>query len=258
MDRVLSAVAPTGIARSARLLGYPEQCPRCHHKLVPRLLGTSARSLDLHSDVEEMFQCTNDACGGLFIAVYPFHADHPSPPSYKFARSIPLEARAPDVSDIATTLSPNFFETYSQALIAEALGLGQLSGIGLRKALEFLVKDFAASEYPDKVDDIRRKPLAKCISEYIADTNTKEMAKRAAWLGNDETHYVRRWESQDISDLNILLRLTINGIENVPAFSTDRGYHLTYFGRARHAARLRAPARRSTSRGVRRARTRGM
>lgn len=28
------------------------------------------------------------------------------------------------------------------------------------------------------------------------------------WLGNDETHYVRKWEASDISDLKMLIDLT--------------------------------------------------
>jgi len=43
---------------------------------------------------------------------------------------------------------------------------------------------------------------------------TKSVAERATWLGNDETHYYRKWENKDISDLKALLRLTINAIEN--------------------------------------------
>ena len=40
------------------------------------------------------------------------------------------------------------------------------------------------------------------------------MLKRAVWLGNDETHYVRKWEDKDISDLKRLIKLTVNWIEN--------------------------------------------
>jgi hypothetical protein len=43
----------------------------------------------------------------------------------------------------------------------------------------------------------------------------KECAKRAAWLGNDETHYTRKWETKDVSDLKLLVKLTVNWIDNV-------------------------------------------
>jgi hypothetical protein len=41
----------------------------------------------------------------------------------------------------------------------------------------------------------------------------KEIAKRAAWLGNDETHYVRKWEDKDLKDLKKLISLTLHWIE---------------------------------------------
>lgn len=34
-----------------------------------------------------------------------------------------------------------------------------------------------------------------------------------AWLGNDETHYVRKWEDKDLKDLKKLISLTIHWIE---------------------------------------------
>lgn len=35
------------------------------------------------------------------------------------------------------------------------------------------------------------------------------MAKGASWLGNDETHYVRKWKDKDISDLKKMIELTV-------------------------------------------------
>ena len=48
----------------------------------------------------------------------------------------------------------------------------------------------------------------------MEDARIKEVAKRAAWLGNDETHYVRIWEEKDVSDLKQLINLTVRWIEN--------------------------------------------
>lgn len=35
------------------------------------------------------------------------------------------------------------------------------------------------------------------------------------WLGNDETHYVRRWEEKDLSDLKRLISMTVSWIDLV-------------------------------------------
>ena len=90
-----------------------------------------------------------------------------------------------------------------------------MTGIGLRKALEFLVKDFALKEHPDKEDAIKKTFLGSCIENYIDDANVKECARRAAWLGNDETHYLRKWTDKDVKDLKLLITLTVHWIDNV-------------------------------------------
>jgi len=154
------------------------------------------------------FNALNSRCGGLFVAIYKQDA---RTGYYQFSAAIPVTPVAPAVGELIKAMSPTFLETYSQALVAEASTLGQLTGIGLRKAPEFLGKDFAVVDHPGDKEKILKKPLAACIKDYISDESTREMAKRAAWLGNDETHYVRRWEDRDVSDLKVLIRLTMNG-----------------------------------------------
>jgi len=50
------------------------------------------------------------------------------------------------------------------------------------------------------------------IQERIADPNIKAMAKRATWLGNDESHYVRKWDDPDMTKLKQLIALTVSWI----------------------------------------------
>ncbi len=87
-------------------------------------------------------------------------------------------------------------------------------GIGLRKALEFLIKDYAGSLNPADDAAIKASTLAQCITRYITDVNVKACAERAAWLGNDETHYIRKWDSKDVKDLRTLVHLVVNWIDN--------------------------------------------
>ena len=55
--------------------------------------------------------------------------------------------------------------------------------------------------------------LANCIKEFVTDERIKSVAKRAVWLGNDETHYVRKWETKNLVDLKKLISLTVHWIE---------------------------------------------
>ncbi len=209
-----------GAARRFSLDRLPDECPRCHSKIIPQEVHViwCANGSEAIGDVERVLRCVNEGCQRFFIAIYKKNpASNPTAqPLPMFLEALrPVEPTPPAVAELVANLSPSFTETYAQALEAEGQGLGQLTGIGLRKALEFLVKDFAISRNPTKHDEIIAKPLAVCIREFIEDPNVAATAKRAAWLGNDETHYVRRWADKDIGDLKILIRLTLNWLENV-------------------------------------------
>ncbi|MDM5198975.1 hypothetical protein QUF79_13185 [Fictibacillus enclensis] len=52
-------------------------------------------------------------------------------------------------------------------------------------------------------------PLQQCIQKFITEPSIKLMAERATWLGNDETHYVRKWDDKDLKDLKNLIELTV-------------------------------------------------
>src|SRR5437867_7478777 len=104
----LGAAHPSGSGRNVNLSGYPDQCPRCHFKQVPRLIATVARSTEAHRDVEESFQCTNERCGGLFIGLYRNAATGAlgSAATYDFYGSIPFYPLPPDVHETAKEISP--------------------------------------------------------------------------------------------------------------------------------------------------------
>jgi hypothetical protein len=112
-----------------------------------------------------------------------------------------------------TTVSPRFVEIYNQASAAEHAGLDQICGPGYRKALEFLIKDFLKSFAVDDAEKstIERAQLGTCIAR-IEYPKLKMAASRATWIGNDETHYVRKWEDQDLTDLKKLINLTVHWV----------------------------------------------
>jgi hypothetical protein len=192
----------------------PDHCPLCHTTVDPRPLLAMLKRPSAARRLQVLLQCTKASCDSLFVAYYsgtPATTGH----QYTFERSAPVTAQTASFTEEISQLSPLFVDIYNQALAAEAENLQHLTGIGLRKALEFLVKDFAIKEHPADQAAIENTQLGGCIEQYINDTNVKECAKRAAWLGNDETHYVRKWTDKDVRDLKVLITLTINWINNV-------------------------------------------
>ena len=91
--------------------------------------------------------------------------------------------------------------------------LTELCGIGYRKALEFLVKDYAISNHPEFKEQIESFPLSKCITDYIDNEKIKTLAKASTWLGNDATHYVKIHESYGINDLKTFVHAFVTFID---------------------------------------------
>lgn len=92
-------------------------------------------------------------------------------------------------------------------------GLTEISGMGYRKALEFLIKDYAILRWPDDAEVIRKMTLGNCINEKIGYDRLKTLAQRAVWLGNDFTHYERRFEDFEIEDLKRFIDAALFWIE---------------------------------------------
>lgn len=199
---------------SVRLEGLPDECPKCHRNVHPKVKNsTILRERNLCLTV---WRCTHPKCQELFLATYHETGRHTADrkPIFKLYDIAPRSSTPVNFPNTVVEVSPTFIEIYGQVVAAESQNLSQLVGIGLRKSLEFLIKDYACHEHPDEEHAIRVKLLGACISEYVADTNIKECSKRAAWLGNDEAHYTRKWETKDVSDLKLLVKLTVNWIDN--------------------------------------------
>lgn len=123
-------------------------------------------------------------------------------------------AVAPPFSQTILKISPAFCKIYSQANDAEVYKLEQVSGIGYGRALEFLIKDYAKFEHPDRSEEIERCALGKCIKDHISDEYIRNSGELAVWLRNDETHYVRKFAQQDVQSLKKLIHSIVRLIEN--------------------------------------------
>ncbi len=210
MSLTVKALDRNGATAMVAVTRFADHCPRCHKGIDPKFVSASLTTARL----QVVFRCPLLNCDETFISTYTRN-QHSTAPLYSFERSDPMNVQIENFAQTVTDVSPMFAGIHRQAMAAESQGLDQLVGIGLRKALEFLVKDFAMKQNPEQSESIKRMPLAQCIDQFISDANIKACAKRAAWLGNDETHYIRKWEGRDIDDLKLLVRLTSNWVDNV-------------------------------------------
>ena len=156
-----------------------------------------------------MYLCRN--CFKSFLGLYRIAA-HETREGYSKTETIYIEPNRyiqqqfdPNIS----ALSPSFCEIYNQASEAETRNLDQIAGIGYRKAVEFLVKDFCIHQHPDDSEKIKRMPLGKVIETYVDNPQIKSLATGTVWIGNDETHYVRKHEDRDINDMKTFIKAMV-------------------------------------------------
>ena len=196
------------IDNSSYFINVPDECPICH-----KYGDTQIRQFfenQSQGRVEVIFQCVFPDCGSYFIGYYPL------PHLIGKEKWFYLSPQKPEITifkDSVAGISSQFINIYKQAQEARTLGLDDIAGPGYRKAFEFLIKDYAKSLVPEKQGEIEKKFAGDVVNEYIADKRIQVVAKRALWLGNDETHYLKKWESHDIEDLIVLIKLATDWID---------------------------------------------
>jgi hypothetical protein len=187
--------------------GHPNECPFCHKSITPHIVSGHRAT----GALEVYMWCPDDNCKQSFIAYYSY--DGPNRRWYFNGETTKGNILNKAFSETVTSISPSFSIIYNQAYFAEQNGLTEICGVGFRKALEFLIKDYSILNNVADKDKIEKKLLGPCIDQYVTDGRIKAVAKRAVWLGNDETHYIRKWEGKNLEDLKKLIDLTIHWIE---------------------------------------------
>lgn len=194
-------------AGQQKIQGAPDECPFCHKAITPNYLYGH----QIVNMLEVLLYCPNNQCQRGFLGLYEYASMEGH---WNFTgQTTQGTIVGKDFNDPIPLISSLFVKIYNQAYAAEQQGLLEICGVGYRKALEFLIKDYIISNLPSKKKEIEKKFLGNCISDYVDEVRIKNVAKRAVWLGNDETHYVRIWKGKNLEDLKMLIDLTIHWIE---------------------------------------------
>ena len=191
----------------------PSTCPMCKHAVKPQELFITPYEND-HNQwyISALYLCKH--CYQTFVTLSGCSL-FAKGPGYKSSFSTKLVYTEPNrfskehFDTKIEELSTQFIKIYNQALAAESYGLDEIAGIGYRKAVEFLVKDFCIHLKPDEEDKIKSLLLAKCIINYVDNPQIQTLATRAAWIGNDEAHYIRKQEKRDISDMKNFIKAMV-------------------------------------------------
>lgn len=186
----------------------PDKCPYCHNNILP--IPHYSYFNDYFHFWEVYLSCPHSECLRGFQVSY--QSEHNSLIFDSYITKGHFESEKFDGKIVK--ISPSFSKIYNEAFQAEQHGLLEVCGMGYRKALEFLIKDYLENKNPESKETIRAKALGSCINQDITDENIKTVASRATWIGNDETHYVREFEDRDLEDLKNLIKLTVYWINS--------------------------------------------
>lgn len=187
-------------------------CPRCGVTLIPNILYAfliECPNDDSQNKVFLMNFCSN--CDECFISRHSYdeYSD-----VYIFDSSAPVTFRECNFSENIQKLSPQFISIYNESSYAESLKMDSICGMGYRKALEFLVKDYAIFLRPEDSEKIFSLPLAKCIEQHISSPKLNTLAKASVWLGNDETHYIKKHSDYGLPELKAFITAFVTYVDS--------------------------------------------
>tara|TARA_R110002051_G_scaffold219450_2_gene283488 strand:+ start:3267 stop:3905 length:639 start_codon:yes stop_codon:yes gene_type:complete len=183
----------------------PDECPFCHNSISPNVIS----GFKGKSQLEVFMSCPKGTCRQTFIGYYNYIGGNWLYDNRTTIGNLLIK----EFNESIVEVSPSFVQIYNEAYSAEQHNLKEICGVGYRKALEFLIKDYAILKNETEKEKILKMRLAGCIKEYVSDERIKTVVKRAVWLGNDETHYVKKWETKNLQDLKKLIELTVHWIE---------------------------------------------
>ena len=202
-----------------------KECPYCGYKISPIYLTHHEQYYDDQMITYHVIcKCPNIACNKVFFIKYiadPIPINTPTGPDYEIdvlkSETFPYTISELNLDKYINDISPDFIETYKQALLADKMNLNKISGAGFRLAFETLIKDFVASLTPEKADEIKSDTsVSNVINNRLPNKpmfeDIKDIARRAWWLGCDSSHYVKEFTEFDIEDLKECISITVASI----------------------------------------------
>ena len=185
----------------------PIICPNCNYSVQPiiidyRLMNFSEKNHLL------VISYKGNCCSVPFYATYEYDARKGSILDvYPHLKPAMLPANVKE-------LSPRFASLYEQSYTAEQNNHIELAGSGYRNAIEVLIKDFAIKKLNSPKDDVGKMKLYDVIGTYLKEVNIDTSAADVIRvLGNDYTHYQRKYDDIDFIVVKKYLEIFIQQVE---------------------------------------------
>lgn len=188
----------------------PVICHFCDKGIDPKTIKYFYYHYYSEINIIVAFQCP--ICEEVLFAKYQISSFDYIPNELNYYEIIGGHKVYEEFADEIKELSPNFISCFNEAYAAEQSGCKQIVGVGYRRSLEFLFKDYAIYIDYEKKDQIEKMSLSDCIEKYSTDEEMKNLLLRSAWIGNDYTHYKNWHKDISINDLKELVLLSVDSI----------------------------------------------
>lgn len=180
-------------------------CPYCGEKIVPDVAQTIN---EIPPRLVFLFLC----CGNFYYLSRRERNSWLHEDDVKLKPKKPLRQKS--FSSIIKGISPRFEKIYNEAVKAHRDNLLEICGGGYRKALEFLIYDYAIKKNPESESAIKKMgELGNVISTYLEGTFLQLTVSAATWLGNEAIHYVQKYEDMGVDDLVLYIDDVVQAIE---------------------------------------------
>ncbi len=163
----------------------PDVCPHCHRVTACSYISMTALSVDGGTLTFIKYQCQ---CEKFITCTYFV----PNNSSYKTTvrpiNTFPNGEISIKEAEKLEIFSPQFVKIYSEVMKAKHQGLYLLVGPGLRKAIEYLVKDYLLYTNILSEEKLKKIALRKCIADFIQNEDLLAVMGATVEIGNDEVH----------------------------------------------------------------------
>lgn len=184
----------------------PTVCPHCSSSLQPII--RDSRLLAFGEQLLLVISYIGNCCNVPFYATYKYcNSQTTLLDIYPHLKSITLP-------DKIKELSPRFANLYEQSYSAEQNGCIELAGSGYRNSIEILIKDFAINKLKAPENEVCKMSLYEAIGTYLKEVNLETSAADVIRvLGNDYTHYQRKYNDIDFIVVKKYLEIFIQQID---------------------------------------------
>lgn len=140
------------------------KCPCCGIATSPTFLeGFAVPHTDLPHTIYTYTALYCTSCHSIYTARY---ISNRGISDLRLDSVFPKNAKEISFSDNINELSPTFVSLYNQASVAESnIEIYGLAGIGYRKALEYLIKDYLIKIKHQDKDAIIKMDLGNCVNK---------------------------------------------------------------------------------------------